>query len=187
LEYRGSIFVAKHNLVTLDEGRLQKLRGATISFIQQDPAVSLNPVLRAGTQVSEVLRAHLQLNRGERKDRVEELLREVGFGNPNRIAHSYPHQLSGGERQRVVIAQAIACRPELIIADEPTSKLDSPLQADILQLMARIARTRGTALLWITHDPAILAGFADRIAVMHAGKIVECGDTSDVFARPTHF
>lgn len=185
-EYRGSVLFANHNLATLDERRLRKLRGAKLSLIPQDPAVSLNPVLRVGTQISEVLRAHLGLNRRERENRVYELLKEVGLDNPERIASSYPHQISGGERQRVAIAQAIACHPLLIIADEPTSKLDSPLQTQILSLMSGIVRRHGTALLWITHDPSTLPGFADRIAVMHTGKVVEEGRTREILSQPEH-
>jgi ABC-type glutathione transport system ATPase component len=182
----GSIFFEGRDLKLSSERELRQVRGARMSFIPQDPAVALNPVIRIGTQISEVLRAHLRLSRRERDHRVAELLREVGFGDPERIACSYPHQLSGGERQRVVIAQAIACRPVLIIADEPTSKLDSPLQVQILNLMAEIACHHATALVWITHDPATLAGFADRVAVMHAGRIVEQGTTTDVFRQPVH-
>jgi oligopeptide/dipeptide ABC transporter ATP-binding protein len=170
----------------MDETDLRKLRGGRISLIPQDPAVSLNPVIKVGTQISEVLRAHLAMDRKERRRRVEELLREIGFDDPERIYAAYPHQLSGGERQRVVIAQAMACRPALVIADEPTSKLDSRLQLQIVTLMSGIIRRHGTTLLFITHDPALLAGFADRIVVMYAGRIVEQGSTEDILKRPLH-
>lgn len=185
-EAAGKVFFDDCDLLAVRENELSGIRGSRISMIPQDPAVCLNPVLTAGTQIYEVLRAHLQLTRSQRKQRVRELLGEVGFEDPNTIAAAYPHQLSGGQRQRVVIAQAIACRPALVIADEPTSKLDSPLQVQIMALMSAIVRRHSTALLWITHDPATLAGFADRVAVMHQGQIVEEGKTGSVFARPGH-
>lgn len=184
-ERHGSIVFQEGELTNVTEHELRRIRGGHISLIPQDPAISLNPVMRAGTQIAEVLRAHLALNRKERKDRVLELLREVGFDDPDRIAASYPHQLSGGQRQRVVIAQAIACRPELIIADEPTSKLDAPLQAQLIEVIRKIVRQNNTALLWVTHDPATLVDFADRIAVIHEGRIVEEGKTQEIFRRPT--
>jgi ABC-type glutathione transport system ATPase component len=180
----GSILFQENDLTRMKESELRAVRGRHISMVPQDPASSLNPVMRIGTQISEVLHAHLRLNRSERQSRALELLREVGFDDPERISASYPHQLSGGQRQRVVIAQAIACRPELIIADEPTSKLDVVLQTEILELLARLVRSHNTAMLWITHDPATLVDFAGRIVVMHGGHIVEDGKTGDVFARP---
>jgi ABC-type dipeptide/oligopeptide/nickel transport system ATPase component len=121
-----------------------------------------------------------------RRARVRELLSEVKFHDPERIAWSYPHQLSGGERQRVVIAQAIACRPSLIIADESTSKLDGPLQAETMSLLSEVVNGCGTGLIWITHDLATVAGFASRIAVMHAGRVVEESRTQDLLRRPMH-
>ncbi len=162
---QGSVLFDDRDLLTMDEPALRRVRGAQVSLIAQDPATALNPVIKVGEQISEVLRAHLAMTRRERKTYVKELLREVGFDDPERVYAAYPHQLSGGQRQRVVIAQAVACRPALVIADEPTSKLDSPLQAQILALMAGIIRRHGTALLLITHDPALLAGFADRVVV----------------------
>jgi ABC-type dipeptide/oligopeptide/nickel transport system ATPase component len=182
----GQILFEGCDLLSMPEKALSRIRGSRIALIPQDPAICLNPVLKVATQISEVLRAHLSLRSNDRKQRVRELLAEVGFECPEAIASAYPHELSGGQRQRVVIAQAIACRPALVIADEPTSKLDSALQAQILSLMAAIVRRHSTALLWITHDPATLAGFADRIAVMHRGRIVEEGQTSTMFSRPTH-
>ena len=185
-ESDGSIWFEDRDLLKTEEHELRKVRGARIALIPQDPAVSLNPVIRVGDQISEVLRAHLEMTRKQRRTRVEELLREVGFDDSARIYAAYPHQLSGGQRQRVVIAQAMACRPALVIADEPTSKLDSPLQAQILAVLSDLIRRHGTALLWITHDPALLAGFADRIAVMYAGRIVEQGTTQEILRRPLH-
>ncbi|HJT69871.1 MAG TPA: ABC transporter ATP-binding protein, partial [Terriglobales bacterium] len=185
-EVSGSILLEDCELTEMDSDQLRKIRGHRISIVPQDPAMSLNPIMRAGTQVSEVLRAHLELTRAERKVRVRELLGEVGFDDPERIADSYPHQLSGGQRQRVVIAQAIACSPALVVADEATSKLDPALQMQIQSLMSAIVRRHGTALIWITHDPATLAGFADNTAVMQAGRIVEHGATTDLFRKPAH-
>ncbi|HKW16316.1 MAG TPA: ABC transporter ATP-binding protein [Terriglobales bacterium] len=185
-ERQGRILFKGENLTPRTERELRQLRGRHISVIPQDPANALNPVMRAGAQISEVLRAHMRLTRAERQARVLELLHEVGFDDPERIRCSYPHQLSGGQRQRVVIAQAIACRPELIIADEPTSKLDPVSQTQVLELIAKMAREHKTALLWITHDPATLAGFADRVAVMHSGRIVEEACSEKVFTEPAH-
>ena len=183
-ERHGSVVFQERDLTKMSERELRRIRGRHISLIPQDPAISLNPVMRAGTQIAEVLLAHLALNRKERKGRVFELLREVGFDDADRIAASYPHELSGGQRQKVVIAQAIACRPELIIADEPMSKLDAPLQAQLLEVVRKIVRHHNTALLWVTHDPATLVDFADRIAVMHKGRIVEEGKPREIFRQP---
>jgi peptide/nickel transport system ATP-binding protein len=182
----GTIQFCGRDLLNLLERELRALRGRVISLIPQDPALSLNPVLTAGSQVGEVLRAHLPLNPKQRRERVTELLREVGFDHPEEIYSAYPHQLSGGQRQRIAIAQAVACRPALLIADEPTSKLDATLQAEILALLSQIRRQHRTAILVISHDPTLFAGFADRIAVMYAGRIVEVGSSAEIFGRPLH-
>jgi peptide/nickel transport system ATP-binding protein len=182
----GSVLFEERDVLTMDEAELRSIRGSRIALISQDPATSLNPVLKTGTQILEVLRAHLNLNRQQRNRRVLELLQQVGFDDPERIAAAYPHELSGGQRQRVVIAQAVACSPALLIADEPTSKLDSRVQAEILALLTNVVRQHGTALILITHDPAILIGLADRIAVMYAGSIVENGNTEDIVRNPLH-
>jgi oligopeptide/dipeptide ABC transporter ATP-binding protein len=182
----GEILFCSRDLLKLPESELRTVRGRKISLIPQDPALSLNPVMAVGSQITEVLRAHLPLSAKERRERVKELLREVGFDAPDTIYGSYPHQLSGGQRQRIVIAQAVACRPALIIADEPTSKLDASLRAEIIGLLAKIRLEHGTSILIITHDPVILAGFADRVAVMYAGKFVEIGSCSEIFRRPLH-
>jgi oligopeptide/dipeptide ABC transporter ATP-binding protein len=181
----GSIQFQGRNLLEMNDAEFRRLRGASISLIPQDPAACLNPLIRAGEQIAEVLSAHFRMSRSERKKRAKELLSEVRL-DPERIYAAYPHELSGGQRQRVAIAQAIACRPALIIADEPTSKLDAAVQAEILALLKDIVRRDSTAMLLITHDPAILAGFADRVAVMYAGRIVECGRTEHVFHRSLH-
>ena len=182
----GEISFRGCDLLKLREAELCAVRGREISLISQDPALSLNPVMAVGTQIAEVLRAHLELSGKERRERVEELLQEVGFDRPAEIYRAYPHQLSGGQRQRAVIAQAIACRPALIIADEATSKLDAALRAEIIQLLSRIRLEHGTAIVAITHDPAMLPDFADRIAVMYAGKIVETGNCGEILRRPLH-
>jgi oligopeptide/dipeptide ABC transporter ATP-binding protein len=182
----GTILVRGRDLLNLSEKELRAIRGREISLIPQDPALSLNPVMTAGSQVGEVLRAHLPLKAQQRRERVKELLREVGFDHPAEIYSAYPHQLSGGQRQRIAIAQAVACRPPLLIADEPTSKLDATLQAEIVALLSQIRRQHGTAILVISHDPTLFAGFADRIAVMYAGRIVEVGNSAEIFGRPLH-
>jgi oligopeptide/dipeptide ABC transporter ATP-binding protein len=183
---RGSILVRGHDLLNLSPEELRAIRGREISLIPQDPALALNPVITAGSQVGEVLRAHLPLNAQQRRKQVMELLREVGFDRPQEIYSAYPHQLSGGQRQRIAIAQAVACRPALLIADEPTSKLDATLQAEIVGLLSQIRRQHRTAMLVIGHDPALFAGFADRIAVMYAGRIVEVGSSAEIFGQPLH-
>jgi oligopeptide/dipeptide ABC transporter ATP-binding protein len=182
----GEILFHGRDLLGLPESELRAIRGREISKIPQDPALSLNPVLTVGSQVAEVLRAHLSLTARERRDSVCELLREVGFDQPETIYDTYPHQLSGGQRQRIVIAQAVACRPTLLIADEPTSKLDGPLRSEISALFLKLRQQYGTTILFISHDPAVLATFADRIALMYAGNIVELGDSAEVCMRPLH-
>jgi oligopeptide/dipeptide ABC transporter ATP-binding protein len=182
----GTILLRGSDLLNLSERELRAIRGREISLIPQEPALSLNPVMTAGSQVGEMLRAHLPLNAPQRRERVMELFREVGFDHPEEIFSAYPHQLSGGQRQRIAIAQAVACRPALLIADEPTSKLDPTLQAEIVALLSQIRRQHGTAILVISHDPALFAGFADRIAVMYAGRIVEVGSSAEIFGRPLH-
>jgi peptide/nickel transport system ATP-binding protein len=185
-ESSGSLLFDGNNLLAAGEREVRRIRGAKIALIPQDPAISLNPVIRVGDQISEVLRAHFRFTSKERQLGVEGLLAEVGFDDAERIAGSYPHQLSGGQRQRIVIAQAIACRPSLIVADEPTSKLDSELQGQILELLRDIVRRHATALLLITHDPTTLACLADRIVVMYAGRIIEQGPAEDILHRPLH-
>jgi len=182
----GTILLRGRDLLNLSERELRAIRGREISLIPQDPALSLNPVMTVGSQVGEVLRAHLPLTPQLRRERVMELFREVGFDHPEEIYSAYPHQLSGGQRQRIAIAQAVACRPALLIADEPTSKLDATLQAEIVALLSQIRRQHGTAILVISHDPTLFAGFADRIAVMYAGRIVEVGSSAEIFGRPLH-
>jgi oligopeptide/dipeptide ABC transporter ATP-binding protein len=182
----GTILFRRRDLLNLSEKQLRALRGLEISLISQDPALSLNPVMTVGSQIGEVLRAHLPIDAQQRRERVTELLQEVGFDRSDEIYSAYPHQLSGGQRQRIAIAQAIACRPALLIADEPTSKLDATLQAEIVALLSQIRKQHGTTILVISHDPALFAGFADRIAVMYAGRIIEVGSSAEIFVRPLH-
>jgi len=182
----GSILFRGLDLLKLDENRLQKVRGAEISMIPQEPAITLNPVLRVGDQIAEVVRAHMPWSRERSRQEAMVILEEAGLANANRIYAAYPHQLSGGQRQRVVIGQAIACRPALIIADEPTTALDLALQADILLLFKRLKDRLHTAFLLISHDPLIFANLADRVMVMYAGRIVEEGLGDKIFKNALH-
>jgi len=182
----GQIVFHDRDLLQLSEPDLRQIRGRTISMISQEPALSLNPVMTVGTQIAEVLRAHLPLTVSQSRQRVTDLLWEVGFDQPARICNVYPHQLSGGQRQRIVIAQAIACQPAVLIADEPTSKLDGPLRSEIMDLLSGLRQNHGTAILVISHDLTLMAELADRIAVMYAGRIVEIGTRREMFLRPLH-
>lgn len=182
----GRVMFRGRNLLTMADHELRGVRGKEISMISQDPALSLNPVIRVGDQIAEVLHAHSAMNRSERRQNVEALLQSVGFDQPRQTHSAYPHQLSGGQRQRIAIAEAIACHPVLVIADEPTSKLDTALQAEILALLSEIRKRRATAFLVISHDPTIFPGFADRIVILHAGRVVEEGKTQDIFRKPLH-
>ena len=185
-ETRGEVLFRGRDLLRLTEPELRAIRGREFSLVPQDPALSLNPVVSVGTQIAEVLRAHLPLTARERRDGVNELLCEVGFDEPATIYDAYPHQLSGGQRQRIVIAQAVACRPVLVIADEPTSKLDPQLRSEILSLLSRMRAEHGTAMLVISHDPTLVAAVADRIALMYAGRVMEIGKCAEILHRPLH-
>jgi len=182
----GEIRFGERDLLRLSHAELRRIRGREVSIIPQEPALWLNPVLRVLTQISEVLTAHLPLSRKERHERVTYLLHEVGFDQPARICDAYPHQLSGGERQRVVIAQALACDPTLLVADEPTTKLDAPLRLEIIDLLSKVRETREITILFISHDLMLLSALADRVAVMYAGRLVEIGTLREVFRRPLH-
>ena len=165
--------------------RWTTVRGAQISLLGQDPNQALNPVLRVGEQVAQVVRAHNNLTAKKCRQQAEEMLQSVGLGDA-RYYDAYPHQLSGGQKQRVVIAQALVCRPALLIADEPTSALDSITQVEILDLLQRLVDELGTALLFISHDPNIVERIAHRTVVMYGGHIVESGRTAEVFTNPLH-
>jgi oligopeptide/dipeptide ABC transporter ATP-binding protein len=182
----GSILFRDEELLGLPQKRMRGIRGAGIALIHQEPGLALSPVMRVGDQIAEVILAHRNLTRKARKLEVESILREVQLADVARIYAAYPHQLSGGELHRVAIAQALTCRPDLIIADEPTRSLDGAVQAEILGVLRNLNQTFGTALLFITHNPALLAGFADRVAVMYAGRVIENGGGSRVFGRPLH-
>ena len=182
----GSVTFLGLDLLTLAEGELQKIRGPWISMVYQEPGAALNPVIRVGDQISEVLRAHGPLSSAHAKEDAKMLLTRVGFAADSGISEAYPHQLSGGQKQRVVIAQAIACRPALIIADEPTTTLDAVNQTEILALLKAIRSELRMALLLISHDPNVLESMVDRILVMYAGRLVEEGPTYYVMQRPLH-
>jgi ABC-type glutathione transport system ATPase component len=176
----GSINFRSEDLTALSETALRKIRGAKISLIHQEPGISLSPVMRVGKQISEVLRAHTKFSDSDRKEQIQAVLSEIGLCDFDRIYNAYPHQLSGGELHRIAIAQALVCGPELLIADEATRSLDVALQLEILHLLREINQKRGSALVFITHDPMLLAGFADRCLAMCAGEVVEDGRINEV-------
>ncbi|MCB1832318.1 MAG: ABC transporter ATP-binding protein, partial [Geminicoccaceae bacterium] len=182
----GSIRFRGENLVDVGPERMRSLRGNRIAMIFQDPMMTLNPVLRVDTQMVEAIQAHGRVSRKEALERSADALRRVGIAAPKERLTAWPHQLSGGMRQRVAIAIAFLNEPELIVADEPTTALDVTIQAQILFEVQKLCRETGTALVWITHDLAVVAGLADRIAVMYAGRIVETGKTDEVLDRPLH-
>jgi oligopeptide/dipeptide ABC transporter ATP-binding protein len=182
---QGSIEFAGRPLLSLDEAELQTIRGARISLIYQDSAV-LNPVLRIGDHLVEVLRAHCNWPQRRYREKAIALLEDMELLDVDRIYAAYPHQLSGGQRQRIVIAQALACQPELVIADEPTASLDPTSAAEIVELLERLKQRSQTAFLLISHDLNPLARLADRIMVMYAGRIVEQGPRGEILQRPRH-
>ena len=165
---------------------LRAVRGARIGFIFQDPMTSLNPVLTVGNQIIEPLRRHMGLTRQQAATRAAELLDMVGIPDARKRLSAYPHQFSGGMRQRVLIAMALACDPEVLIADEPTTALDVTIQAQILELVRELRRKLGMAIIWITHDLGVIAGIADRVMVMYAGQVVEQAPVAELFANPRH-
>lgn len=184
---RGGITFAGRNLLALGSREMQRVRGAQLSFIPQEPGLALNPFLKIGSQIAEILRVHKGWNAKRCRAEAESLLHLVQLSQAGRkVFDAYPHQLSGGQQQRVAIAQAISCAPDLIIADEPTASLDRATEADILDLLRRLRARRGIALLLITHDARILGDFGDRIAVMYAGRIVEDGPAHSVLYAPRH-
>ncbi len=180
----GSIKFLGEELVGASEQRLRELRGAKIAMIFQDPMMTLNPVLRIDTQMIEAITAHERVSQRAARARAREALLAVGIASPDERLAAYPHQFSGGMRQRVAIAIALLHRPALLIADEPTTALDVTIQSQILAEVQDLCARTGTALIWITHDLAVVAGLADRVAVMYAGRIVEEGPVDTVLARP---
>src|SRR5689334_12546079 len=182
----GSVRLGELEVTSLQGEALRAVRGRRIGMVFQDPLTSLNPVLTVGSQVAEGLVAHGMMGKHDAARRAVELLKEVGVADAEERANAYPHQLSGGMRQRVGIAIALAAEPELLIADEPTTALDVTVQAQILELIDGLRKSRGMGVLLITHDLGVVAGRADRVAVMYAGQIVEHAKTAELFARPSH-
>ncbi len=182
----GQVVFDGHDLLTLDEAAIRKVRGDRIAMIFQQPQSSLNPVMDVGDQIGEVLELHRGMKRKAARERALELMRMVGIPDPARRLKNYPHEMSGGMAQRVMIAIALACEPELLIADEPTTALDVTIQAQILDLMRNLQQETGTAIILITHDLGVVAEMCDRVAVMYAGEIVEQTDVRTLFASPMH-
>jgi oligopeptide/dipeptide ABC transporter ATP-binding protein len=182
----GEILFEGENLLNFSEERMRELRGDDIAMIFQDPMTSLNPVYTVGEQIAEALRLHRKMSRKEARSATIEAMKEVAIPDPARRVKDYPHQLSGGMRQRVMIAMALACDPKLLIADEPTTALDVTIQAQILELLNELRRTRELGVLLITHDLGVVAEVADRVAVMYTGRIVEESPVEELFARPKH-
>ena len=182
----GSIKFKGEELISASPERLREIRGNDIAMIFQDPMTSLNPVFTVGEQIAEALRLHRKLDKKAARQAAIEAMREVAIPSPERRVDDYPHQLSGGMRQRVMIAMALACDPELLIADEPTTALDVTIQAQILELLDELRKTRKLAVLLITHDLGVVAEVADRVCVMYTGKIVEESGVDEIFAKPKH-
>ncbi|MGI9641362.1 MAG: ABC transporter ATP-binding protein [Acidimicrobiia bacterium] len=182
----GEILFAGENLLDMSDKQLQSIRGEHISMIFQQPGSALNPVQRSGTQISEVYKLHRNMKKDDRNARAVEMLASVGIPDPESRAKAYPHELSGGMAQRVMIAMALACEPELLIADEPTTALDVTIQAQILDLIRDLQKESQTAVILITHDLGVVAEMADRVAVMYAGEIVEETDVRTIFKEPKH-
>lgn len=182
----GEVIFKERDLLKLPEPELRKIRGDRIAMIFQDPMTSLNPVFAVGEQIAEALRIHRGSTKTEAMDKAVDLLDTVGIPHPSDRARDYPHQLSGGMRQRVMIAMALACEPDVLIADEPTTALDVTVQAQILDLMGRLQEEVGSAIILITHDLGIIAEMVDRVIVMYAGKAAEVGSIDEVFYRPRH-
>jgi peptide/nickel transport system ATP-binding protein len=187
----GEIFMqngtgAAQNLLQLREQEMRNLRGSKLAMIFQEPMTALNPVMRVGDQIAEAAAVHVRLTKKEARDRAVEALQDVAIPDAARRARDYPHQLSGGMRQRVMIAMAIVNRPQLLIADEPTTALDVTIQAQILALLAELREKFGLAMLFISHDLAVVSQVADRVAVMYVGSVIEVGSKHDIFAAPAH-
>jgi len=180
----GQILFDGEDLLQQSEERMRQIRGNRIAMIFQDPMTSLNPVLTIGRQITESLELHLKLSRREAQKRAAELLDMVGIPSASKRLDNYPHQFSGGMRQRVMIAMALSCNPELLIADEPTTALDVTIQAQILELINRLKEELHTAVIIITHDLGVVAGMTDRVTVMYAGRVVEEGPTREIFENP---
>ena len=182
----GDILFKGRNILRLKEVELQHIRGNQIAMVFQEPLTSLNPVFTIGNQIEEAIQVHEDLESKELRDRCIRLLKDVGIASPEQRLKDYPHQLSGGQRQRVMIAMALACNPDLIIADEPTTALDVTVQAQILNLLRTIQQKAGMSILYITHDLGVVANIADQVYVMYSGLIAEKGNTEQIFSQPRH-
>ncbi len=182
----GKILLQGENLLDLGEEEMQKIRGSRIAMVFQEPMTSLNPVFTVGDQIKEAILVHESIGQAELHERCLRLLRDVGIPSPEDRISDYPHQLSGGQRQRVMIAMALGCNPDLVIADEPTTALDVTIQKQILNLFERLQRKRAMSLLYITHDLNVVSNIADRIYVMYAGVIVEQGERAAIFKDSSH-
>ena len=183
---KGQILFDCQDLLRLSKAQMRQIRGNRISMIFQDPMTSLNPVFRASDQIVEVIRLHQGVPKRRAMDRAVEMLRKVGIADPEKRAHEYPYQMSGGIRQRVMIAIALSCNPELMIADEPTTALDVTIQAQVLDLMNTLKQDMGASILLITHDLGVIAEMAQSVAVMYAGRIVEYAEVVELFTNPKH-
>ena len=182
----GQILFEGRDLLKITESEMRKIRGNDISMIFQEPMTSLNPIYTIGDQIVETITQHQRLSRRESLDKAVEMLRLVGIPLPDKRVNEYPHQLSGGMRQRVMIAMALSCNPKLLIADEPTTALDVTIQAQILELMRKLKKDLGMAIMLITHDLGVVAEMAKRVVVMYAGKVIEEGDVFSIFRHPLH-
>ena len=182
----GSICFQGRDLVTLSEKEMRKVRGSKISMIFQEPMTSLNPAYRIGVQLVEMYQAHSKISKKEAWQKATKMLEKVGIPAPDQRMYEYPHQLSGGMRQRVMIAMALSAKPELLIADEPTTALDVTIQAQVLDLMKELQREMGTSIILITHDMGVVAETSDYVMVMYAGEVVEYGSAAMIFKNPLH-
>ena len=182
----GKVLFEGQDLMRLGERRLREVRGNQVGFIFQDASTALNPALSVGAHLAEALRSHGNRSREVVRHRSVELLEQVGIPEPTRVLHAYPHQLSGGMKQRIMIAAALSCEPALLIADEPTTALDVTIQAQILELIASLSERLGVAVILITHDMGVVAGYTDRTMVMYAGRIIEEAPTRELFRTPRH-
>ncbi len=182
----GSIRFKGQELVGADENTLRKIRGNKISIIFQDPMTSLNPVYTIGNQLEETIRLHTDRNAAQARERAGEMLALVGISEPEKRLKQYPYELSGGMRQRVMIAMALCCEPDILIADEPTTALDVTIQAQILELMQSLQKKLGMAIIMITHDLGVIAGMCDEVIIMYAGSVCERGTSDNIFYRPRH-
>jgi peptide/nickel transport system ATP-binding protein/oligopeptide transport system ATP-binding protein len=182
----GEVWLGGRDILKISAKDLREVRGAKVGFVFQDPMTSLNPVFQVGFQIMEPLIRHMGMNKEQAKARAVELLDLVGIPDAASRLDSYPHQFSGGMRQRVMIAIALACDPDVLIADEPTTALDVTIQAQILELVKELRQKLGMAIIWITHDLGVIAGIADRVMVMYGGQVVEHGPVKQLFANPQH-